>query len=56
MAIVSAALPEESRLLHTLGLLASGLARQPVAVQALARSRPVPRRRARPTPCRRAPC
>ena len=38
MAIVSAALPEESRLLHTLGLLASGLARQPVAVQALARA------------------
>ena len=32
MAIVSAALPEESRLLHTLGLLASGLARQPVGV------------------------
>jgi Mg-chelatase subunit ChlD len=40
MAIASVALPEESRLLHTLGLLASGLARQPVAVQALAR-RPV---------------
>src|SRR3989442_6299269 len=38
MAIVSVALPEESRLLHTLGLLASGLARQPVAVQALARA------------------
>lgn len=38
MAIVSVALPQESRLLHTLGLLASGLARQPVAVQALART------------------
>lgn len=38
MALVSAALPEESRLLHTLGLLASGLARQPVTVQALART------------------
>lgn len=38
MAIVSVALPEESRLMHTLGLLASGLARQPVAVQALART------------------
>ncbi|MDC5522481.1 hypothetical protein NRA58_19035, partial [Acinetobacter baumannii] len=35
---VSAVLPEESRQLHTLGLLASGLARQPVAVQALARA------------------